>query len=124
MVFETLGAINEEGQDVLRCLFRYAAKRLGLEFSSYCARAWARLSCTLQRMVAQSILTRIDGREFREPTPDAAPPPRPSNTPPITHSLHTIHPPPPRPPPLTLLHTVLRLLALRPLLRRLLLLLL
>ena len=34
MVFETLGAINEEGQDVLRCLFRYAAKRLGLEFSS------------------------------------------------------------------------------------------
>ena len=71
MVFETLGAINEEGQDVLRCLFRYAAKRLGLEFSSYCARAWARLSCTLQRMVSQSILTRIDGREFREPMPDA-----------------------------------------------------
>jgi hypothetical protein len=67
MVFETLGAINEEGQDVLRSLFRYAAKRLGLEFSSYCARAWARLSCTLQRSVAQSILSRIDGREFREP---------------------------------------------------------
>jgi hypothetical protein len=73
MVFETLGAINEEGEDVLRSLFRYAAKRLGLEFSSYCARAWARFSCTLQRSVSQSILTRIDGREFREPPPLAQP---------------------------------------------------
>jgi hypothetical protein len=61
MVFETLGAINGEGEEVLRQLFRFAAKNLGREFSSFCARAWARLSCTLQRSVAQAILNRVDG---------------------------------------------------------------
>jgi hypothetical protein len=61
VVFETTGAINEEGVGVLRQLFRFAAKRLGREFSSYCGRAWARLSCNLQRSVAQAILARIDG---------------------------------------------------------------
>ena len=66
MVFETLGAINAEGEEVLKQLFRFAAKRLGREFTSYCGRAWARVSCNLQRSVSQSILTRIDGREFRE----------------------------------------------------------
>ena len=63
MVFETFGAVNQEGEEVLRQLFRYAAKHLGREFSSYCVRAWARLSCTLQRSVAQAILNRIDGTE-------------------------------------------------------------
>ena len=29
MVFETLGAVNDEGEEVLRQLFRFAAKRLG-----------------------------------------------------------------------------------------------
>ena len=29
MVFETLGAINSEGEEVLRMLFRFASKRLG-----------------------------------------------------------------------------------------------
>jgi hypothetical protein len=61
MVFETLGAINEEGEAVLQQLFSFAAKNLGREFTSYCSRAWARLSCSLQRSVAQSILNRIDG---------------------------------------------------------------
>jgi len=61
MVFETLGAINEEGALVLRQLFRFAAKQLGREFSSFCGRTWARLSCSLQRSVAQAILNRIDG---------------------------------------------------------------
>ena len=61
VVFETTGAINEEGVGVLRQLFRFAAKHLGVEFSSYCGRAWARLSCNLQRAVSQSILSRIDG---------------------------------------------------------------
>ena len=56
VVFETLGAINEEGCQVLSQLFRFAAKRLGREFSSYCGRGWARLSCNLQRSVSQSIL--------------------------------------------------------------------
>jgi hypothetical protein len=61
MVLETLGAINEEGEAVLQQLFSFAAKNLGREFTSYCSRAWARLSCSLQRSVAQSILNRIDG---------------------------------------------------------------
>ena len=60
MVFETLGAINVEGEEVLRQLFRFAAKRTGREFTSYCGRAWARFSCNLQRSVSQAILTRID----------------------------------------------------------------
>jgi len=68
MVWETLGAINEEGEEVIRQIFRFAAKRLGHEFSSFCGRSWARVSCCLQRSVAQSILTRIDGREFRDAT--------------------------------------------------------
>ena len=64
MIFETLGAVNQEGEEVLRQLFRYAAKHLGREFSSYCVRAWARVSCSLQRSVAQSILNRVDGTEL------------------------------------------------------------
>jgi hypothetical protein len=71
MIFETLGAVNAEGEEVLRQLFRFAAKRLGREFTSYCGRAWARLSCNLQRAVAQSILNRIDGREFPDNVADA-----------------------------------------------------
>ena len=63
MVFETLGAINTEGEELLRMLFRCAAKRMGREFTSYCGRAWARISCDLQRSVSQQILTSIDGHE-------------------------------------------------------------
>ena len=70
MIFETLGAVNVEGEEVLRQLFRFA-KRLGREFTSYCGRAWARVSCNLQRSVAQSILNRIDGREFPDNVADA-----------------------------------------------------
>jgi hypothetical protein len=47
MVFETLGAINVEGEEVLRTIFRFASERLGREFTSYCGRAWARVSCNL-----------------------------------------------------------------------------
>jgi len=71
MVFETLGAVNVEGEEVLRQLFRFAAKRLGREFTSYCGRAWARVSCNLQRSVSQAILNRIDGREFPDNICDA-----------------------------------------------------
>ena len=66
MVWETLGALNEEGEEVIKQIFRFAAKRLGREFSSFCGRSWARVSCCLQRSVAQSILTRTDGVEFRD----------------------------------------------------------
>ncbi len=61
MVFETLGGINSEGEEVLRELFRFASKQLGVGFSSYCSRAWARVSCNLQRSIGQVILNRIDG---------------------------------------------------------------
>ena len=63
MVWGTLGALNSEGEEVLRQIFRFVAKQLGCEVSSYCGRAWARISCCLQR----AILNRIDGREFRDP---------------------------------------------------------
>ena len=58
VVLETLGAINAEGQRILSQLFRFAAKRLGREFSSFCGRGWMLLSCNLQRSVAQAILNR------------------------------------------------------------------
>ena len=35
MVWETLGDLNSEGEEVLRQIFRFAAKQLGCEFSSY-----------------------------------------------------------------------------------------
>jgi hypothetical protein len=82
MVWETLGSINVEGEEVLRQIFRFAAKRLGREFSSFCGRSWARFSCCLQRSVAQSILVRIDGREFRG-RPRAATPEVPSVSGPV-----------------------------------------
>ena len=48
MVFETTGGVNIEGLEVLRQLFRFAAKHQGLQQSVYCGRAWARLSCNIQ----------------------------------------------------------------------------
>jgi hypothetical protein len=68
MVFETLGAVNDQGEEVLRQLFTFAAQHLGREFSSYCSRAWGRVSCCLQRSIAQVIVNRIDGRPD-EPEP-------------------------------------------------------
>jgi len=64
VVWETLGAVNAEGEDLLRQIFRFAAKQLGREFSSFCGRSWARISCNLQTSVSQEILTRVDGLEF------------------------------------------------------------
>ena len=63
MVFETLGAVNDQGEEVLRQLFTFAAQHLGREFSSYCSRAWGRV-CS----IAQVIVNRIDGRPD-EPEP-------------------------------------------------------
>src|SRR5205814_1176181 len=37
----------------------------GREFSSFCGRAWACISCTLQRSVSQEILDRVDGQESK-----------------------------------------------------------
>ena len=50
---------------MLKQLFSFAAKELGREFTSFCSRAWARVSCCLQRSVAQAILSRIDGNGGR-----------------------------------------------------------
>jgi hypothetical protein len=59
LVFESTGGINEEGRDVLRQLFRFAAKREGIQLSVYCGRAWARLACNLQFSISQAILNRV-----------------------------------------------------------------
>jgi hypothetical protein len=96
MVWETLGALNSEGEEVLRQIFRFAAKQLGCEFSSYCGRAWARISCCLQRSVGQAILNRIDGREFRDPAilaePDTFVAPDQSKCEPVLEAPSTLTP--------------------------------
>ena len=58
MVFETSGAVNAEGENILKQIFRCASKRSFQGHSAFCARAWARLSCCVQTSVAQMILNR------------------------------------------------------------------
>ena len=58
MVFETGGALNDEGLDVLKQILRCASKNSRMGHSSYCARAWARISCCIQISVAKMILNR------------------------------------------------------------------
>ena len=48
VVFETSGAVNKEGENVLRQIIRFASKREGVTHTVYAARAWARLSCCVQ----------------------------------------------------------------------------
>src|ERR1700760_2109554 len=38
MVFETTGGVNNEGMEILRQLFRFAAKHQGQQLSVYCGR--------------------------------------------------------------------------------------
>ena len=70
MVFETLGAVNVEGEEVLRQLFRFAANSV-LVASSRLIVAEPGHECNLQRSVSQAILNRIDGREFPDNICDA-----------------------------------------------------
>ena len=65
MVWESLGAINVEGEEILRQIFSFTAKKLHREFSFFCGRSWAHFSCCLQRSVSQAILLRTEGHEFR-----------------------------------------------------------
>ena len=58
MVFETSGALNWEGLEVLRQILRCASKQSKVGHSSFCTRAWARISCCIQISVAQMILNR------------------------------------------------------------------
>ena len=45
VVFETSGAVNKEGETVLKQIIRFASKREGISHTVYASRAWARLSC-------------------------------------------------------------------------------
>lgn len=58
MVFETSGAVNTEGLEILKQIFLCASKRTCQPHSAFCARAWTRLSCCVQISVAQMILNR------------------------------------------------------------------
>ena len=58
VVFETSGAVNEEGKNVLKQVIRFASRRECVGNSVYAGRAWARLGCCIQFGVAQSILIR------------------------------------------------------------------
>src|SRR5437660_6114689 len=55
VVFETSGALNREGETVLKQIIRFASKREGISHSVFAARAWARLSCCIQFAAAQQI---------------------------------------------------------------------
>jgi hypothetical protein len=61
MVFETSGAVNEEGMNVLRQIIRFASKRECAGNSSFAGRSWARVGCCIQTSVAQAILNRDGG---------------------------------------------------------------
>lgn len=58
MVFETSGAVNSEGADIIRQLIRFASKRECVGNSSFAGRAWARIACCIQTSVSQAILNR------------------------------------------------------------------
>jgi len=58
VVFETSGAVNKEGETVLKQIIRFASKREGITHTVFAARAWARLSCCVQFAAAQQILNR------------------------------------------------------------------
>ena len=57
MIFETSGGVNDEGESILKQMFRFASKRSLVSHSRFCGRAWARLSCCLQRACAQMVLS-------------------------------------------------------------------
>ena len=58
VVFETSGAVNKEGENVLKQIVRFASKREGITHTIFAARAWAHISCCVQYSGAQQILNR------------------------------------------------------------------
>jgi len=96
LVLESTGSVNREGREVLTQLFRFAARFSGSCFSVYAGRAWARLSCTLQAAVAQSVINRSPGVSFLPPVAGREEAPIP---------VHVVVPTPPlpssAPPPLS-----------------------
>ena len=65
VIFETSGAVNREGETVLKQIIRFASKKEGTSHSVFASRAWARLSCCVQAAAAQQILNRdfVDNAE-------------------------------------------------------------
>ena len=58
MVFETSGAVNLEGLNIIKQLIRFGSKREGAQNSVFAGRTWARIACSIQYSVAQGILNR------------------------------------------------------------------
>ena len=54
VVFETSGAVNKEGETVLKQIIRFASKREGITHTVYAARAWARLLLVVFNMLPLS----------------------------------------------------------------------
>ena len=50
VVFEVGGGVNKEGVEALKKIIGCAAKRDGLSFSAFCARAWARILCAYKTL--------------------------------------------------------------------------
>src|SRR5688572_12587233 len=72
VVFEASGAVNAEGEEILRQLIRFAAVRSGSGLSRFAGRAWARISCCIQNSVAQSVLNRTPPADL-ERSPASSP---------------------------------------------------
>jgi hypothetical protein len=68
LLFESTGGVNREGKEFLAQLFRFAARYSGTHLSVYAGRAWARLSCTLQSAVAQSVINRLPDSDPSAPS--------------------------------------------------------
>ena len=64
-MFETSGAVNKEGENVLKQIIRFASNRERITHTVFASRAWARLSCCVQIASAQQILNR-DCHELSE----------------------------------------------------------
>ena len=67
--------MNREGSELLKQLFRFAARYSGTHLSVFAGRAWARLSCTLQSAVAQAVLNRDPGVDLAGPVSSEEAPP-------------------------------------------------
>ena len=66
IVWETLGAVNSEGENYLRQIMRFASVRQNHEHSSYCG------SCCLQREVAKQLIQRTAGQMYHDKLPKNA----------------------------------------------------
>ena len=66
-MWETLGAVNSEGESYLSQIMRFSSVRQNHEHSSYCG-----LSCYLQREVAKQLIQRTAGQKYHDKLPKNA----------------------------------------------------